>query len=114
MTERMSHEAYVAMQRRRVAEMARQILSGDLDALDGSSQIAALRGEIEIDLDDDDIMAFVGVMSETDHLPIGAEAQNWSEEALARKEPDVRHARAWATDVVRQPCVNLVSRFGDV
>ena len=114
MTERMSHEEYVAMQRRRVAELARQILSGELDVLDGSSRIASLRGEIEIDLNDDDIMTFVGVMSETDHLPVGAEAQNWSHEALARKEPDVRRARAWATDIVRQPCANLVSRFADV
>ena len=76
MTERMSHEEYVAMQRRRVAELARDILAGEIDVLDGSSQIAGLRGQIEIDLHDDDIMAFVLVESETDHLPIGAEAQN--------------------------------------
>jgi len=114
MTERMSHEEYVAMQRRRVVELAQQILVGTLDVLDGSCQIASLRGEIEVDLNDDDIMAFVDIMSETDHLPIGAEAENWSDEALARKEADVRRARAWATDIVRQPCTNLVSRFGDV
>jgi len=114
MTERMSHEEYVAMQRRRVAELAQQILSGELDVLDGSSQIAGLRGEIEIDLHDDDIMAFVFVDSETDHLPIGPEAQNWSDEALARKESDLRRAREWAINTVRAECVNLVSRFGDV
>ena len=114
MTERMSHEEYVAMQRRRVAELASRILAGEMDVLDGSSQITSLRGEIEIDLDDDDMMAFVVVESETDHLPIGAEAQNWSDEALVRKEPDLRRARAWATEIVRQHCANLVSRFGDV
>ena len=114
MIERMSHEEYVAMQRRRVAELAQQILSGRIDVLDGSAQIAGLRAEIEIDLRDDDMMAFVLVESETDHLPIGIEAQNWSDEALARKEPDLRRARAWATDVVREPCASLVSRFGDV
>ena len=114
MTERMSHEEYIATQRRCVAELARQILSGQIDVLDGSSQITRLRAEIEIDLDDDDMMAFVLVESETDHLPIGVEAQNWSDEALVRKEPDLRRARAWATDVVREPCANLVSRFGDV
>jgi hypothetical protein len=114
MTERMSHEEYVARQRRRVATLARQILAGELDVLDGSSKIAALRGEIEIALDDDDLMAFVGVVSETDHLPIGAEALNWSDDALARKEPDVRRAREWASKVVRQPCENLLARFDDV
>src|SRR6266481_596686 len=101
MTERMSHDEYVSTQRRRVVVLAKRILSEGLEVLDGSCQIAALRGEIDIDLDDDDLMAFVCVMSETDHLPIGAEAQNWSDEALARKEPDIDRARAWATDIVR-------------
>ena len=101
------------MQRRRVAELARLILAGDLDVLDGSSQIAGLRGEIEIDLDDDDLMAFVCVMSETDYLPIGAEALNWPDEALARKERDVCRAREWASKIVREPCENLVTRFAD-
>src|SRR5258706_10073140 len=110
MTEQMSHEEYIAMQRHRVAELARQILSGEIDVLDGSSQITSLGAEIEVDLRDDDMMAFVLVESETDHLPIGAEGQNWSDEALARKEPDLRRARDWATDVVREPCANLISR----
>jgi hypothetical protein len=114
MTERMSHEEYVTMQRRRVVELAHQILSGEIDVLDGSCQMVGLCGEIEIDLNDEDWRAFILVDSETDHLPIGAEAQNWSDEALARKEPDLRRASAWATDVVREPCANLISRFADV
>jgi hypothetical protein len=110
----MSHEEYVAMQRRRVVEMARQILAGELDVLDGSSKIVSLRTEIDIALDDDDLMAFVCVESETDRLPVGAEASNWSDEALARKEPELRRAREWAFQTVRQPSENLIARFGDV
>ncbi len=110
----MSHEEYVAMQRRRVVELARNILAGGIDVLDGSSKIASLRGELDIDLDDDDLMAFVAVESETDALPVGAEALNWSPEALARKQPELERARSWAIDVVREPCQNLVARFGDV
>lgn len=83
MTERMSHAEYLTMQRRRVAELAHQILSGKIDVLDGSCQMVSLCGEIEIDLDDEDWRAFILVDSETDQLPIGAEAQNWSDEALA-------------------------------
>lgn len=110
----MTHEEYVAMQRRRVAELARQILAGQIDILDGSCKIAALRWELEVPEWDDDLMAFVVVDSETDNLPIGDEARNWSDEALVRKEPELRHAREWALGVVRQPCENLVTRFGDV
>jgi hypothetical protein len=114
MTERMSHEEYVAMQRRRVAELARDILAGEVDVLDGSARIVSLRDELDIDRDDDDLMAFVVVDSETDALPVGAEALNWSEDALARKQPELERARSWAFDVVHQPCQNLVARFGDV
>ena len=114
MTERMSHEEYVATQRRRVAQLARDILAGELDVLDGSAEIVSLRDELDIDHDDDDLMAFVVVDSETDALPVGAEALNWSQDALARKQSELERARSWAVDVVRQPCQNLVARFGDV
>ena len=113
MAERMSHEEYVAMQRRRVAELARQILDGEIDVLDGSSKIAALRWEVEVEESDQDFLAFVGVESETDHLPIGIAALNWSDEALARKEPALQRARDWAIETVRAECASLVARFAD-
>ena len=113
MPERMTHEEYVAMQRRFVADIARKILNGEEDVLDASWDITRLRGELETELDDQDIMAFVLVVSDTDALPVGKEALNWSDEALARKEPEVRRAREWALDVVRQPCKNLIARFAD-
>ena len=40
MSERMTHEEYVTIQRRRVADLARQILAREIDVLDGSVQIA--------------------------------------------------------------------------
>jgi hypothetical protein len=100
MTERMSHEEYVTMQRRRVAKLARDILAGDVDVLDGSSKIVSLRDELDIDRDDEDLMAFVVVDSEADALPVGAEARNWSQDALDRKKPELQRARTWAFDVV--------------
>jgi hypothetical protein len=74
MTERMTHEEYIAMQRRHVADLARRILAREIDVLDGSSQIARLRYELDVDDNNVDIMAFVLVESETDALPIGSEA----------------------------------------
>ena len=109
----MTHQEYIAMQRRRVADLARRILAREIDVLDGSSQIAQLRYELEIDGKDKDLMAFVLVESETDALPVGAEALNWSNEALIRKEPELRHAREWAFSTVRAECENLIARFSD-
>ena len=113
MTERMTHEEYVAMQRRRVAELARQILDGEIDVLDGSCKIASLRWEIEVEDWDQDFKAFAVVSSETDHLPIGDETLNWSDEALVRKEPELKRSREWAMETVRAQCASLVARFAD-
>lgn len=111
MQEKMTHEEYVDMQRRRVVELARQILSNQIDILDGCCKIAALRWQLEVPDGDDDLMAFMLVDTETDNLPVGDEAQNWADEALALKEPELREARDWALNIVRQPCKNLLIRF---
>jgi hypothetical protein len=109
----MTHEEYVAMQRRRVADLASRILACDIDVLDGSSQIARLRYEIDIESNDEDLTAFVLVESDTEALPIGAEALNWSKEALSRKEPELQEAREWALSVVSEACEKLIVRFSD-
>ena len=111
MIERMTHEEYNAMQRRRVAELARQIVAEEIDVLDGSCKIAELRFQVEVEDCDQDFMPFVLVSSETDHLPIGIEALNWSDEALVRKEPELKHAREWAMETVSAACASLVARF---
>ena len=113
MTERMTHKEYVAMQRRRVAVLARQILDGEIDVLDGSSQIASLRSEVEVEDRDQDFLAFDLVSSEVDHLPIGREALNWSNEALVRNEPELKRSRKWAMETVRAECASLMVRFAD-
>ncbi len=110
----MTHEEYVTMQRRRVAELARQIVAGEIDVLDGACKVAALHHEVEVDDSDEDFMTFALVSSETDHLPIGVEALNWSNEALVRKEPELKRAREWANQMVRAACANLIARFADI
>ena len=107
----MTHEEYVAMQRRRVAELARQIVAEEIDVLDGSCKIAELRFQVEVEDADQVFTPFVLVSSETDHLPIGIEALNWSDEALLRKEPELKHAREWAMKTVSAACASLVTRF---
>ena len=109
----MTHEEYVAMQRRGVAQLAQQILDGEIDVLDGSCKIVSLRSEVEVEDWDKDFMAFELVSSETDHLPIGREALNWSDEALVRNEPELKRSREWAIETVRAECASLVARFAD-
>jgi len=47
--------------RRRVAELARGTLGGNIDVLEGLSRIVSLRDELDIDRNDDDLLPFVVV-----------------------------------------------------
>jgi hypothetical protein len=104
--------ADVEASRRRAAELAAQIVDGSVDVLDGSLEMHRLKWLVGVDEDDDDFAAFLLVDSEVDALPIGPQREYWSEEALARKEPDLERARAWARSTVEQECRDIIARFG--
>jgi hypothetical protein len=107
----MSHEEYVALQRRRVGALARDILDGKLDILEGAREIVRLRHELEVPEDDPDLNAFVVIESETDALPIGRQREHWAVDVLARREPELADARKWAFEIAKEECRNLVARF---
>ncbi|HET9229281.1 MAG TPA: hypothetical protein VFR31_21560, partial [Thermoanaerobaculia bacterium] len=46
--------------------------------------------------EDEDVIAFVAIDSETDALPVGAERRNWAPEALERYAPKIAAAEEWA------------------
>lgn len=52
--------------------------------------MSPLRFEVDLQDDDKDFLAFSGVASEVDHLPIGATRQYWSQEAREQHEPEIQ------------------------
>ncbi len=87
------------------------MLEGRLTWLEGARVLVALRSEVGLE-DDADFGPFVLIESETDHLPIGPQRVHWSEEALFRKESDVRRAEEWAKQTALKEAQRLVERFG--
>ncbi|MCB1756630.1 MAG: DUF2489 domain-containing protein, partial [Gammaproteobacteria bacterium] len=79
---KMSHEEYVEKKRKRAAEVASGMLDGSIHYLEGAIELSSLRFKIGLPEDDKDFLAFIGVASEIDHLPIGAPRKYWSQEAL--------------------------------
>ena len=112
MIERMTHEQYVLSVRQQAAEIATGILAGEVPILEGCHSLAALRWEIEVDDRDPDFVTFAMISSEIDALPIGAVRAQWAPEALARLEPDIQSAIAWATPQALPACKSVVQRFG--
>lgn len=99
--------------RRRAADLAVKILSNEVDVLEAAIEMNGLSSQANVDDRDSDFNAFMVVVSETDTLPIGAERTNWAPEALVRKEPELKRARAWARTTVELACTNLIKRFAN-
>ncbi len=71
--------------RRALVCVARAMLSGQLSCLEGAVLVLGLRQGIGGLSDNDaDFNAFAAISSETDDLPLAAQRQYWTPEALAR------------------------------
>ena len=108
---KMTHEEYIQKQRKLAAEIASGMLSGSINYLEGAIRLSSLRFEVGLPDDDKDFLAFTGVSSEIDHLPIGSARQYWSQEALDRHEPEIQQSIKWAKDVSLSECKSIVARF---
>jgi len=111
MSERMSHEEYVLSARARAVDACAAILAGKLDVLEGCHLLASLRWEVEVDERDADFVTFAVISSEVDALPIGEVRQHWAPEALAKFDPDIRSATAWALPQAVVACRSVIQRF---
>ena len=112
MAESITHKEYVLSVRRRAAEIAAGVISGDVPVLEACHSLAALRREAEIDEHDPDFVTFAVISSETDALPVGPVRLQWAQEALARIEPEIQSAVSWATPQALPACRSVVQRFG--
>jgi hypothetical protein len=108
---KMTHEEYIEKSRKKAAEIASGMLDGSVHYLEGAIELSSLRFEVGLSEDDCDFIAFCGVASEIDHLPIGTARQHWSKEALEKHEPEIQQSIKWAKEVSLPECKSLVARF---
>lgn len=108
---KMSREEYIGKNRKRVAQVASSMIDGSTHYLEGAIELSSLRFDVGLPEDDQDFIAFSGIASEIDHLPIGAPRQYWSKEALERHEPEIQESIKWAKEFSLPKCKSLVERF---
>lgn len=108
---KISHEEYVLKKRKEAAEIANGMLDGSINYLEGAIKLASLRFEIEVGEDDGDFLAFTGISSEIDHLPLGSAREFWSTKALESHEPEIQRAVKWAKEVSLSECKSIAERF---
>jgi len=108
----MSHEEYVQSVRYQAVEICLGILAGSANLLEGYHSLASLRREVEVDERDPDLLTFAAISAEVDALTVGEIRKHWAPEVLARVEPDIRSAIAWASPLALPACRSVVQWFG--
>lgn len=101
----------MAQQREQVLSTARMMLNGDLGIIQGARILTTLRHHVTDEDHDADFMPFIGIESETDHLPLGTVRQHWSEAALLTKDARIQEAEDFFRDAALSACIRLVERF---
>ena len=74
-------------------------------------KLASLRHTLVGDKFDDDWRTFIGIDSETDHLPTGEERRHWAPDALAAKDIEIQRAEDMYRDPALTAARNLLRRY---
>ena len=102
----------LAINQKKMAEVAQAILDGRVGVIAGARQIHDLCcGHYGLDESDPDIRTFVGIESETDDLPIGEVRQYWAPDALAKKDAEIARCEALHRQSALDAATHLVARF---
>ena len=101
MTDNMSHDDYVAFQRRRAAAIASEMLCGAMGMIEGSRSLLSFRPEVDVAEDDPDFRVFITI--------VGAERR--ASDAGERKAEEISAAEADAREDGSEACRNLILRF---
>ena len=84
---------------------------GTIGVLHAAQKLSSLRHTLVGDARDEDWDVFVGIDSETDHLPLEEDRKNWSPEALARKDIEIKEAEDFFRARAVEAAHNLLRRY---
>ena len=101
------HEYFL---RGKIAVVCEAVLAEEVGIIVASRKLSGLGFQL-LDRRDDDFERFDGIASETDHLPVDIERQNWSIEALARKDKEIAEVESFYREEVKAACRKLLDRF---
>jgi hypothetical protein len=90
-----------------ILHAARQLIAGQLGVIAASRLLSHFRHEAEPKVAEV-LLTFVGIDSETDALPIGAVRENWSPEALKRKDREIAEAEQFYRETALNAAAELL------
>jgi hypothetical protein len=100
--------------RQKVVAIAQRLLAGEMGVIEAARQINAFRGKrVGLDEFDPDFLTFVGIDSETNHLPLGESRRYWAADALARKDVEIARCEELLRSRGVEAASHLVARFAN-
>jgi hypothetical protein len=100
----------VDKQRREIVRVTRGILDGNIGIIAGARQLTRLRFPSRAE-NDSDILLFVGIDSETDHLPLGEVRRHWNPEVLKVKDAELEAFEAKVRERAFAACQSLIQKL---
>ncbi len=101
----------VEEQEREIVRVARLILSGEVSIITGAREMASVRFRSHSDDRDEEFLVFVGIDSETDHLPVGDMRKLWAADALIRKDAQINEAEDFFRERALEAARILIERY---
>ena len=93
-----------------VVGIAHGILNGNVGVVEGSRMLLTIQRAAGAE-GDADFLFFVGVNSQTDHLPVGDVRRHWSADALRLKDAELHEFEAQVRARALEVCRKLVERY---
>jgi hypothetical protein len=100
-------------QRREMVRVAHGILDGSIGIVVGARQLTRLRFPSRAE-NDSDILVFVGIDSQTDHLPLGDVRRLWNIDVLKVKDDELQAYEARVRERAFGACKSLIARYEPV
>jgi hypothetical protein len=98
--------------RRQVVALAKDMLAGRLSYFEGAVQVWALQSKVGgLGDHDPDFVAFLAIVSDTDHLPLHAQRPRWAPSALERLAPEFKDVEEWVSTFAPDACKSIIARF---
>jgi hypothetical protein len=102
---------YARKKKSEMLEVARLMLAGRCDLIEGCRRIASLGSLLDVE-DDPAIIPFRGFASETDRFPRGDVRRDYAHDFLGRLDGEAdEYLKEVRTEILRS-CGDLLSRFG--
>jgi len=110
--EHLSRDEYVARLRTRACECARSLLRGNGAAIATARELTGILHELNDPSLEETHRVFIGVDSETMHLPLGSVRELWAQGALAACDKELAEAESCHAIAIANACRELLDALG--